>query len=63
MERYEVVATIKVGFDNDNLEAMMRDLVQLLAYHDVLCPEDKYKAAIVGDSVIVICSYSHGEAC
>jgi hypothetical protein len=62
MERYEVVAQIKVGYA-DNVEDIINDIVQLLAYHDILCPEDKFKAAVVGDCVVVICSYSQGKAC
>lgn len=62
MERYEVVASVKVGYA-DNIEDIIQDLVQLLAYHNVLCAEDKFKAAVVGDCVVVICAYSQGKAC
>ncbi len=56
-ECYELVATIKVGFNNDNVE----DIIQLLAFHGVLCPNDKFKAAVVGDNIAVICMYGHSE--
>lgn len=63
MERYEVVATVKVGHDCDNIEDVIQDVVQLLAYHNILCHDDKFKAAVVGDCVVVICNYAKGEVC
>lgn len=60
-ERYELVATVKVGFDNDNLECFIQDLVQLLANYNILCQSDRFKAAVVGDCVEVICLYKPGE--
>ena len=63
MERYEVVASVKVGHDSDNVSDIINDIVQLLAYHGVMCADDKFKAAIVGDQVIVICAYVTNKAC
>lgn len=60
-EKYEIVATIKVGFSNDHVEELMADLVQLLAYHGVLCRGDQFKATVVADHAVIIALLAPGE--
>ena len=60
-EKYEVVAQVKVGFNLDNVEELMQDLVQLLASHGILCSGDKFKANIVADQAVIIALFCQGE--
>jgi len=60
-EKYEIVATVKVGFQCENPEDLMTDLVQLLAYHGILCSGDQFKANIVADHAVIIALFAPGE--
>ena len=60
-EKYEIVASIKVGFSNDHTEELMADLVQLLAYHGILCSGDQFKGKVVGDHAVIVALFQPGE--